>query len=731
MDRYQQRQWLDRFGAGVAHTVGMLVLLLVVVLMGYLLFAVAPLFWADQPTARSTYSAEPVDSVLLAFAPDESRATRVLVDGQVVRFAPDTGFLFSQVNLQTWLDVSTDSSFMAHQLVDDQQQEYLLVIKPDGEGALLYWNEDALTDQHAWQSRFNLGDQGVTQQVSTWLSNGELTLSAIQQQNEQWLLNSYSVPAADTENSNWSVEHQWLLPEEINSVLMWGAESILLAPSSGGLIQAVFDKDVLEPETSSERLVDYQQSKGLDDAPTSVSIFHALLSLDHNMILAASNKGDIQQLLLQPPNAIQTSPRYQLAANYECSSESIDRLWVSAGVSSWFACIDEQSRANIFYIGRHSPAWQSSANIATSSMALTAERLLLDDGDSLYYLQRIDQPPLNAELLWQTVWYPGYSAPSHVWQPTAVSAGGPKFGVTPLLFGTIKSAILAILFGIPFAVIGAIYTALILPRYWRERIKPIVEMLEAMPTVIIGFLAAVWLAPFLQNHLFVFSLMVFGLPFALILLGYGWSKFLTQRVSSRLRRWLPGILIAATILLLLGVGWLLEYWLFAGQLSAWLEQQWNWTYDLRNALVVGIALGLAITPTIFALCEDALTAVPQYLRQGALALGASRWQAIWQVIVPCAASGLMAAILIGLGRALGETMIVLMAASNTPLIETSPLRGLQAIAPTLAIEMPEADPGSLHFRVLLLCALVLFLFTLLANTLAEIIRERLRRRYQL
>jgi len=254
--------------------------------------------------------------------------------------------------------------------------------------------------------------------------------------------------------------------------------------------------------------------------------------------------------------------------------------------------------------------------------------------------------------------------------------------------------------------------------------------LEAMPTVIIGFLAAVWLAPYLQNHLFIGLLLLFGLPLVLVLLGFYWSIYGYRYVNKKWRSGFPVVLIALIIMLLMGVGWLVESNVFDGQLSVWLELNWGWTYDLRNALVVGAALGLAITPTIFALCEDALIAVPKQLNLGALALGASRWQAVWQVIVPCAASGLLAAILIGLGRALGETMIVLIAASNTPLIEASPLRGLQAIAPALAIEMPEADPSGLHFRVLMLCALVLFAFTLLANTLAELIRERLRRRYQ-
>ncbi|STQ81404.1 Phosphate transport system permease protein pstC [Hafnia alvei] len=152
-------------------------------------------------------------------------------------------------------------------------------------------------------------------------------------------------------------------------------------------------------------------------------------------------------------------------------------------------------------------------------------------------------------------------------------------------------------------------------------------------------------------------------------------------------------------------------------------------YDQRNTLVVAIALGFALVPVIFSLAEDALFSVPASLAQGSLALGATQWQTMVRVLLPSASSGIFSALMIGLGRAVGETMIVLMATGNTPLLDNTPFQGLRALAANIAIEMPEAVVGSAHYRVLFLTALVLFMFTFVVNTLAETVRLKLRTRY--
>lgn len=151
---------------------------------------------------------------------------------------------------------------------------------------------------------------------------------------------------------------------------------------------------------------------------------------------------------------------------------------------------------------------------------------------------------------------------------------------------------------------------------------------------------------------------------------------------------------------------------------------------VRNALIVGAAMGFAVMPSVYALAEDALSGVPSSLAEGAQALGATRWQTLWRVVLPAASPGIFSAVMIGAGRAVGETMIVLMASGNAALMTLNPLDGLRSLAATIAIELPEAGPGGVHYQLLLLAALALFLFTFLVNTLAELVRTRLRRRYR-
>jgi phosphate transport system permease protein len=152
------------------------------------------------------------------------------------------------------------------------------------------------------------------------------------------------------------------------------------------------------------------------------------------------------------------------------------------------------------------------------------------------------------------------------------------------------------------------------------------------------------------------------------------------------------------------------------------------TYVQRNAMIVAIGMSFAIIPLIFTIADDALSSVPDHLRSASLGAGATPWQTAVRVIVPAAASGLFSAVMIGLGRAVGETMVVLMAAGNTPLMGWNLFNGFQTLSAAIATELPEAARGSGHYRVLFLAALVLFAMTFVVNTAAEIVRQRFRRR---
>ena len=148
------------------------------------------------------------------------------------------------------------------------------------------------------------------------------------------------------------------------------------------------------------------------------------------------------------------------------------------------------------------------------------------------------------------------------------------------------------------------------------------------------------------------------------------------------------------------------------------------------SMVVGFVMGFAVIPVVFTIAEDALSNVPAALSSGSLALGASRWQTVWRVVVPTAVSGIVSAVMIGFGRAVGETMIVVMATGNTAVMEANPFNGMRTLSANIAVELPEAPAGHTHFRALFLGACCLFLLTFLLNTLAEVLRQRLRERYK-
>ena len=198
----------------------------------------------------------------------------------------------------------------------------------------------------------------------------------------------------------------------------------------------------------------------------------------------------------------------------------------------------------------------------------------------------------------------------------------------------------------------------------------------------------------------------------------------------------PGREIVLLIPLLIAALWLsmavsqpIEQLFFGGNLPRWLGTEFGMTYDQRNSLVVGIAMGFAVIPNIFSISEDAIFAVPRQLTTGSLALGATPWQTMARVVLLTASPGIFSAVMIGLGRAVGETMIVLMSTGNTPVMDLSIFEGFRALSANIAVEMPESEVNSTHYRVLFLAALVLFLVTFLFNTVAEIVRQRLRQRY--
>jgi len=239
----------------------------------------------------------------------------------------------------------------------------------------------------------------------------------------------------------------------------------------------------------------------------------------------------------------------------------------------------------------------------------------------------------------------------YVWQPVSEV---PKYSLMPLILGTLKVTLVAMLFATPLAVLAALFTTEFAPRWMREIIKPVIEMLAGIPSVVLGFFALIVLATWIQN---------------------------------------------------------------------------TFEFDFRlNAVNAGVALGLAVVPIIYTICEDALTAVPKSYRQASQALGASPWQTAWKVVLPSAIPGVFAGIVLGFGRAVGETMIVLMASGNAAITSWIFSESVRTISASIAAELGEVVFGSAHYHVLFFLCTLLFLFTFVLNWLGTAMVGRLRRR---
>lgn len=273
-------------------------------------------------------------------------------------------------------------------------------------------------------------------------------------------------------------------------------------------------------------------------------------------------------------------------------------------------------------------------------------------------LAQIDNPDARRNtsswaMMFQPCRWSGYDKTEYIWQPVSEI---PKFNIVPLIIGSLKATLMALLFSVPLGVGAAIYVSQLASARVREIVKPVIELLAGIPSVVLGFFALIVMASLLQA--------VFG-------------------YESRL-----------------------------------------------NAFVAGIALGFAVIPVIFTISEDALTSVPKGYIHAALALGASPAQVAWQVVLPAAIPGVFAACVLGFGRAIGETMVVLMASGNATIMSASVFDSCRTITATIAAELAEVVFGGPHYRILFLLGTMLFAFTFVSNLAGDVIVNRLRGRLE-
>ena len=356
-----------------------------------------------------------------------------------------------------------------------------------------------------------------------------------------------------------------------------------------------------------------------------------------------------------------------------------------------------------------------------------------DKKELQYWHLHNEHPEISFQSIWGKVWYESRDRPEYIWQSSSASSDfEPKFSLTPLAFGTFKAAFYAMLFAIPLAIFGAMYTAYFMAPKMRQVVKPTIEIMEALPTVILGFLAGLWLAPFVETHLPGMFIMIFSVPLSIIIVAAVWDSAPDKLKYKIPDGWEAALLIPVIILVValsVQISQPVEQAVFGGNMPLWLSREMGITYDQRNSMVVGLAMGFAVIPTIFSISEDAVYSVPKHLTTGSLALGATSWQTMVRVVLLTASPGIFSAVMIGLGRAVGETMIVVMATGNTAIMDLNIFEGFRAMSANIAVEMPETEVNSTHYRILFLGALVLFGITFFFNTIAEVVRQRLRTKY--
>jgi phosphate transport system permease protein len=723
-----------RYGVVVG---GLGVIVAIVLIFFYLLYVVLPLFGSATASSIAEYDVpEPVlgKTVLLETEEQNEVAVRFTDSGKVVFFEVATGKTL--LNQTITVPVGTHiTSFAQSSLISQASVAYGL---SDGRAIIV---------KHQYKVTYPNNKRQITPSIEYPLGEKPLVIDesgaaldklAVKVETDKTIV---VAKAADKVHLVSFTKEQSLFADEAttnraSAILDVSAKTIvnLLIDKEDSQLYLVDDEGLLSAydinDKTAPKLKHQQNVVEAGKKITSLTFLNGDLSL-----LVGDSTGLVSQWT-QVKNELKQLT-FKKIRSFKVSNEAIVSI-ESEQRRKGFMAVDASGYVGVY----HSTAERelikervSTSPPVAAMLSPRANRLLLESQDGKIHVWRLENehPEVSIKSLWQQVWYESYPKPAYIWQSSSASNDfEPKYSLVPLVFGTLKAAFYAMLVAMPLALMGAMYTAYFMSPKMRQVVKPTIELMGALPTVILGFLAGLWLAPFIEKHLAGLFLSLISLPIAIMLFAFFWQylpKALRQKIPEG---WDAAILIPVIIL----VSWLaftisvpLEALLFQGTLRDWFSREFGIGYDQRNALVVGIAMGFAVIPTIFSIAEDAIFSVPKHLTIGSLALGATTWQTMTRVVLLTASPGIFSAVMIGLGRAVGETMIVLMATGNTPVMDFSVFQGLRTLAANIAVEMPESEVDSTHYRVLFLAALVLFVFTFVFNTLAEIIRQRLREKY--
>jgi phosphate transport system permease protein len=741
LKREQFRAYKDLIAKYAIGVGGLTVIGAVLLMMFFFFFQVAPLFTSAEMERVASYERPTGQGQTLLLAMDEYQDTaiRVTDTGNISFFKATTGTVISSSRLP----IPETVTVTAHQVLDDAEGSVLfglsngqVLLAEYGFGVSFKDSKRIVTPQFSYP----LGEEAIT------LDNKGRAISAVggRTSGETMVL-----------TANPEASHEVMIKVFEKKKAMFSDESTLEELSSKTLavpfvprwtlVDGLIDWLYILGEDGKMQVISMRDRENpsdyvyVDTLPKGLNQERRLTSV--NFLLGGTSLllGESSGRITQWFPVRDANNHYDFVAVRDFKEQSGSIVGIAAEQRrKGFVTVDVNGELGLY----HSTAHRVLGVEKVSTAALThltvgprADSVLLEDANGVMYLWKIDNehPEISYEVLWQKVWYEGYGEADYIWQSSSSASDfEPKFSLTPLAFGTLKAAFYAMLVAVPLALMAAMFAGFFMAPEMRQVVKPTVELLEALPTVIIGFLAGLWLAPFLEKHMPAFFMIMVLLPLITFIVGYSWSR-LPDHIRTKVPEgWqaaimVPVVLFAFLLAILLDDP--VEALLFAGDMPSWLTNVAGIDYDQRNALVVGIAMGLAVIPIIFSIAEDAIYNVPKHQVNGSLALGATPWQTMVGVVLPTASPGLFSAIMIGLGRAVGETMIVLMATGNTPIMDANIFEGLRTLSANIAVEMPESEVGSTHYRVLFLAALVLFMFTFFFNTIAETVRQRMLKRY--
>ena len=735
------RRFKDKLATAVVGVGGISVIVAILLIFIYLLYEVMPLFhsakiaaWQHNGQVVAPYERPGSNEASLYLSLEEQNEVALRLDsaGTAHFFEAATGTLINQLDVPL-----SPAAISAFALDSESSRKFAL---GHGDGSMTF-------ARHQYNVSYPNDVRTITPDIEYPYGDEPLELSAE-------LVDIEHLAVRDGEEALVSVavdSNNQLTLTRFNKEENFITEEVELTAEHFALITSnhPVDKIRLGPDQRWVYVVDMKGFLTLIDirtpdkpvlqGPLNVSdnnVTSVRFLLGGNSLLIGDDKGAISQWFLVRDDA----NNYQLQQIRQFSSESPKQLAAIAPElrRKGFIGVENDGTVSLYNTTANNRVLSvkllsSAVNMATVSPR--ANGLLIEDAQGAISFWKIDNehPEVSWSALWNEVWYEGYQRPDYIWQSSAATNDfEPKYSLMPLAFGTLKAAFYAMLLATPLAICGAIYTAYFMAPGLRRKIKPFIELMEALPTVILGFLAGLWLAPFIETSLAAIFTIFIVVPLGVLVFAFSWQNLPKQIRYLVPDGWDVALLIPVIVLLTLfcmPFSELIESLFFGGDMRDFVSNDLGISFDQRNALVVGLAMGFAVIPTIFSITEDAIFSVPKHLSNGSLALGATPWQTLTRVVLPTASPGIFSAVMIGMGRAVGETMIVLMATGNTPIMDMNIFEGMRTLAANIAVEMPESEVGSSHYRILFLAALVLFTFTFVVNTAAELIRQRLRQKY--